>query len=383
MIKFNRTIKNIFKSLNNNFINLPTPINIRYFWNLGFILGISFLVQLISGLFLSIHYCPRTKYAFQSIIHIIQNVNHGWLIHNIHLNGASLFFIFIYIHIGRGLYYGSYKFIHTWIRGVSILIISIATAFLGYVLPWGQISFWGATVITNLLSTIPYLGNEITSWIWGGFSINNATLNRFFSFHFILPFILIIFIIIHIFFLHETGSNNPLGLNTNSFKIPFHPYFSFKDLLSLIILLMIFNLIILINPYILADPDNFTQTNPIRTPPHIQPEWYFLFAYAILRSVPNKIGGVIALIRSLVIFYILPFICPSTLRSTIFYPINQLIFWIFSNSFIILTYLGRCPVEPPFVYIRQFLAVLYFLYFFIFIPLHKLWDLLIIYRYFY
>lgn len=379
MIKFNHTIKKLFKSFNNNFIGLPTPINISYLWNIGFILGITFLIQLISGLFLSIHYCPKTAYAFQRIIHIIQNVNYGWLIHNVHLNGASLFFIFIYIHIGRGLYYGSYKFIHTWIRGVSILIISISTAFLGYVLPWGQMSFWGATVITNLLSTIPYFGDRITTWLWGGYSIDNATLNRFFSFHFILPFILMVFIIIHIYFLHETGSNNPLGLKRRNLKIPFHPYFSFKDFLSLIIILLSFSLIILIFPYKLADPDNFTPTNPLRTPPHIQPEWYFLFAYAILRSVPNKLGGVIALISSLVIFYILPFICPSTLRSIIFYPINQIIYWIFINTFFFLTFLGSHPIEPPFIIMRQFLAIIYFLYFFIFIPLHKLWDLLVIY----
>lgn len=377
MTKFNLTVNKLIKSLNNNLIYLPTPINIRYFWNIGFLLGISFLIQLIRGLFLSIHYCPKTTYAFQRIIHITQNVNNGWLIHNIHLNGASLFFIFIYIHIGRGLYYNSYKLIYTWISGVSIFIISIATAFLGYVLPWGQISFWGATVITNLLSTIPYLGTEITTWIWGGFSINNATLNRFFSFHFILPFILLILIIIHIFFLHETGSNNPLGLIRNLSKIPFHPYFIFKDLLRLIIISIIFTLIILIYPYNLGDPDNFIPTNPIVTPPHIQPEWYFLFAYAILRSIPNKIGGVIALIRSIIILYTLPFIPLSTIRSRIFNPINQIIFWIFSNSFLILTILGRYPIEPPFIIIRQFTGLIYFLYFFTLIPLNKLWDIII------
>lgn len=377
MIKFNRIIQKIFKSFNENFINLPTPINIRYYWNFGFLLSISFIIQFIRGLFLSMHYCPNTIIAFKRIVHIIQNVNYGWLIHNIHLNGASLFFIFMYIHIGRGLYYHSFKLIHTWIRGVSIFIISIATAFLGYVLPWGQISFWGATVITNLLSSIPYLGTNITLWIWGGFSINNSTLNRFYSFHFILPFILIILIILHILFLHETGSNNPLGINRNLFKIPFHPYFSIKDFLRLIVIIILFNLIILIYPYITSDPDNFIPINPLITPPHIQPEWYFLFAYAILRSIPNKTGGVIALIISIIILYSLPFIKSPTIRSIIFYPLNQMIFWIFINSFLILTLLGIYPIEPPFIILRQITTLCYFTYFITFIPIHNLWSKLI------
>lgn len=374
MIKLNKTIKKIFKSINNNLINLPSPINISYFWNIGFLLGISFSIQLIRGLFLSIHYCPNTLYSFKRIIHIIQNVNYGWLIHNIHLNGASLFFIIIYIHIGRRLYYNSFKLIHTWLRGVSIIIISITIAFLGYVLPWGQISFWGATVITNLLSAIPYLGITLTHWIWGGFSINNSTLNRFFSLHFIIPFILIIFITIHIFFLHETGSTNPLGINRNIFKTPFHPYFSIKDFLRLIIISILFILIVLLYPYILIDPDNFSPANPIITPLHIQPEWYFLFAYAILRSIPNKIGGVIALLISMLILYTLPFIPAPTLRTTIFYPLNQIIFWIFINSFITLTILGTYPIEPPFIVLRQITTITYFSYFWLFIPLQKLWD---------
>lgn len=377
MTKFNKTIKIIIKSFNNNLINLPTPINISYFWNFGFLLGISFLIQFIRGMFLSLHYCPNTEYAFNRIIHIIQNVNYGWLIHNIHLNGASLFFFFIYIHIGRGLYYNSFKLTYTWIRGVSILIISIATAFLGYVLPWGQISFWGATVITNLLTAIPYFGTDITIWIWGGFSINNATLNRFFSFHFILPFILIILIILHLLFLHETGSRNPLGLNSDTFKIPFHPYFSLKDLLSLIIILIVFYLIIFLYPYFLGEPDNFIPTDPLRTPYHIQPEWYFLFAYAILRSVPNKLGGVIALFSSLLILYILPFTAKPKIRSAIFYPLNQIMFWIFINSFFILTLLGRVPIEQPFINLRQLLSIYYFLYFLLLLPLFKFWDFII------
>lgn len=377
MTKFNKTIIKIFKSLNSNFINLPTPVNISYLWNLGFLLGISLRIQIISGFILSIHYCPNTSHAFFRIIHITQNVNYGWLIHNIHINGASLFFIFLYIHIGRGLYYNSFKLIHTWISGVSILLISITTAFLGYVLPWGQISFWGATVITRLLTSIPYLGNNITTWIWGGFSINNSTLNRFFSLHFAIPFILIIFVIIHLFFLHNTGSRNPLGLNRNLIKIPFHPYFSLKDLLRLMIIIILFNLIILYYPLILSDPDNFTPANPIITPTHIQPEWYFLFAYAILRSIPNKTGGILALSLSILTLYILPFYRLSTIKPTIFYPLNQIIFWIFINSFLILTLLGSYPIEPPFIILSQLITSIYFSYFIIFSPLYKLWDIII------
>lgn len=357
----------ILKSLKNNLLKLPTPINISYWWNYGSLLGLFLIIQIISGFILSIHYCANTNYAFYRIIHIMQNVSNGWIIHNIHINGASFFFICIYIHIARGIYYRSYKLIYTWIIGVSIFFISIATAFLGYVLPWGQISFWGATVITNLISTIPYIGNIIVIWIWGGFSINNATLNRFFSLHFILPFIIIIIIILHLYFLHETGSNNPLGTNSNINKIPFHIYFSYKDLLGFIIILFIFNIIILKYPYIFRDPDNFIPANPIVTPIHIQPEWYFLFAYAILRSIPNKLGGVIALLLSIIILYLLPLYSIKYLSSS-YFPLNQLFFWFFINIFIILTWAGAQPIENPYIYTRQILSIRYFI-FFIIIPL--------------
>lgn len=350
-------------------LKLPTPINISYWWNYGSLLGIFLIIQIIRGFFLSIHYRPNINHAFYRIIHIIQNINKGWLIHNFHINGASFFFICIYIHIGRGLYYNSFKLNHTWWIGISIFILSIATAFLGYVLPWGQISFWGATVITNLISSIPYLGNNLTIWIWGGFSINNATLNRFYSFHFILPFIILIIIILHLYFLHIYGSSNPLGTNRNLNKINFHIYFTFKDIIGFILFLNIFIIIIYQYPYIFRDPDNFILANPLITPFHIQPEWYFLFAYAILRSIPNKLGGVIALFISIIIFYYLPIIKIKNFKIlTSFNVFHQLILWIFFNNFFILTWLGTQPIEIPFINIRQISTFIFFFFFLIYIP---------------
>lgn len=372
--------KNLINFLKISLINLPSPINISYWWNFGSLLGIFLLIQLIRGFILSIHYCPNTNIAFFSIIHIIQNVKLGWLIHNIHINGASLFFICIYTHIRRNLYYISYKLNNTWLIGVRIYLISIATAFLGYVLPWGQISFWGATVITNLISTIPYIGNLIVQWIWGGFSINNATLNRFYSIHFILPFIISIIVILHLFYLHKTGSSNPLGINRNLNKIPFHNYFTIKDSLTFTIFLFLFIILNIQYPYIFSDPDNFTPANPIITPIHIQPEWYFLFAYAILRSIPNKLGGVIALISSIIILYFLSLI-NIKFNSLIYYPINQFIYWIFINTFIILTWAGAQIIEPPFILISQIISIIYFIYFLLFPMAIKIWNKLI-FKYF-
>lgn len=362
---------------NKSLIKLPTPINISYWWNFGSLLGIFLTIQILRGFFLSIHYCPNTTYAFNRIIHIIQDINLGWLLHNIHINGASIFFICIYTHIGRGLYYSSFKLTNTWIVGVSIYIISIATAFLGYVLPWGQISFWGATVITNLISTIPYIGNITVQWIWGGFSINNATLNRFYSIHFIIPFIILFIVIIHLFFLHQSGSSNPMGLNRNLNKIYFHPYFTLKDILGFIIIIFLFIIINLEYPYIFRDPDNFTSANPIITPLHIQPEWYFLFAYGILRSIPNKLGGVIALISSIIILYLTPFFNPRLLNSLSFYPLNQLFYWIYINTFLLLTWSGAQIIEYPYISIRQFFSILYFAYFFLLFLSTKIWDLIL------
>nr|QYF07832.1 cytochrome b [Hypoponera sauteri] len=357
--------------------NLPTPVNISYLWNFGSLLGMFLFIQIISGFILSMHYCPNTILAFSSMIHIIQNVNLGWLFHNIHMNGASMFFIFIYMHMSRGLYFHSFKLTQTWMIGVSIFIISMATAFLGYVLPWGQMSFWGATVITNLISTIPYMGTTIVQWIWGGFSISNSTLNRFFSLHFIMPFIILIMVFIHLYFLHISGSMNPLGTNSDLYKIPFNFYFIIKDILGFMWIMLIFTILILQYPYNLGDPDNFISANPLVTPIHIQPEWYFLFAYAILRSIPNKLGGVIALFLSITIFYFMPLMKSLKMNSSQFYLPNQILFWIFLNIFIILTWLGAQPVELPYITLSQLFSMLYFSYFLINLMFFKWWEKII------
>lgn len=367
----------LIKILNYSVIDLPAPINLYSWWNLGIILGCCLAIQLITGILLSIHYTANIELAFQRVAHISKDVNYGWLIRTIHSNGASLFFICLYIHTGRGIYYGSYKFTKTWLIGIVILLLTIATAFLGYVLPWGQISFWGATVITNLLSAIPYIGSTLVTWLWGGFAVDNATLSRFFRLHFILPFIIVIIVIIHIFFLHQTGSNNPIGINSNSDKIPFHPYFSIKDLLGITITLSILIILNLTAPYLLSDPDNFIEANPIVTPVHIQPEWYFLFAYAILRSIPNKLGGVIALFISIVILVILPISMKSNFRGNRFYPLNQVNFWLFVSTAIILTWIGARPVEAPFINIGITLTVVYFRYFISDPILIKTWEKII------
>lgn len=365
------------KIINSSIINLPSPSNISAIWNFGSLLGLCLITQIITGLFLTIHYCPNIEIAFNRISHICRNVNFGWLIRTIHANGASIFFICLYIHIARGLYYKSYKLKETWLIGTTILFLVIATAFLGYVLPWGQISFWGATVITNLISAIPYLGKSIVEWVWGGFSIDNATLNRFYSFHFILPFIIVAIVIVHLIYLHQSGSSNPLGTPIRIDKIPFHPYFTIKDILGIIIIIIILIIITLINPYILGDPDNFTPANPLITPIHIQPEWYFLFAYAILRSIPNKLGGVIALIISIAILYMLPFIVTRKITRNQFYPINKIIIWIILRSLILLTWIGARPVEEPFIIIGQVLTVFYFFIIIINQIIYKKWDIII------
>lgn len=367
----------IFKIINGSLIDLPSPSNISTWWNFGSLLGLCLIIQILTGLFLTIYYTANIEIAFFSVNYICRNVNYGWLIRTLHANGASFFFICVYLHIGRGIYYESFNLKYTWIVGVIILFLLIGTAFIGYVLPWGQISFWGATVITNLLSAIPYLGNILVNWIWGGFAVDNATLTRFYTFHFLLPFILAIITIIHLLFLHQTGSNNPLGINRNLDKIPFHPFFSFKDLVGFLIILFILIILTIINPYLLGDPDNFIPANPLVTPVHIQPEWYFLFAYAILRSIPNKLGGVIALVISILILIILPITFNKKIQGIQFYPINQILFWSIVTTVILLTWIGARPVEEPYIITGQLLTVLYFSYF-IFNPLlNKYWDNLI------
>nr|UOU84965.1 cytochrome b [Empis opaca] len=364
----------LFKIANNALVDLPAPINISVWWNFGSLLGLCLIIQIATGLFLAMHYTADINLAFDSVNHICRDVNYGWLLRTLHANGASFFFICLYLHVGRGMYYGSYLYTPTWMAGVILLFLVMGTAFMGYVLPWGQMSFWGATVITNLLSAIPFLGTDLVQWVWGGFAVDNATLTRFFTFHFILPFIVAAMTMIHLLFLHQTGSNNPLGINSNMDKIPFHPYFSFKDIVGFIIMLMALTLLTLINPYLLGDPDNFIPANPLVTPIHIQPEWYFLFAYAILRSIPNKLGGVIALVLSIAILVILPFSHISKFRGIQFYPINQVLFWFMLVTVILLTWIGARPVETPYILLGQILTVVYFMYYIINPLITKWWD---------
>nr|YP_009443264.1 cytochrome b [Mesoclemmys hogei]ATQ37398.1 cytochrome b [Mesoclemmys hogei] len=362
----------LLKIMNNTLINLPTPPNISALWNFGSLLGACLVLQLTTGIFLAMHYSSDISLAFSSISHIQRDIQYGWLIRNMHANGASLFFICMYLHIGRGIYYGSYLYKKTWNTGVALLLLTMATAFVGYVLPWGQMSFWGATVITNLLSALPYIGHTTVEWIWGGFSVDNATLTRFFTFHFLIPFITTGMMMVHLLFLHETGSNNPTGLNSNCDKIPFHPYFSYKDLLGFIMMLTCLLSLVLFSPNLLSDPDNFTPANPLVTPPHIKPEWYFLFAYAILRSIPNKLGGVLALLFSIMILLLMPSLHTSKQRTTTFRPMSQTAFWCLMADLLILTWIGGQPVEDPFILIGQVASTLYFTIILIIIPLTNL-----------
>lgn len=362
------------KIINGALIDLPAPNNISLWWNYGSLLGLCLIIQIITGLFLAIHYVPNVELAFSSVSHISRDVNFGWIIRSIHANGASIFFLFLYLHIGRGIYYGSYNLIETWNIGVILFVLVMATAFIGYVLPWGQIRFWGATVITNLFSAIPYIGKTLVEWMWGGFAVDNATLNRFFAIHFVLPFIVAAVAIIHLIFLHQTGSNNPLGINPDRDRVPFHFYYSAKDTLAYLIALFLFLIVILFIPDIVADPENFIVANPLVTPIHIKPEWYFLWVYAILRSIPNKLGGVIALAAAILILFTLPLTKIGKKQGIVFYPINQLLFWTLVSSWLILTWIGGRPVEDPFILIGQSFTVIYFTFFLVNPILCKSWD---------
>lgn len=364
----------ILKVINNALVDLPAPSNLSIWWNFGSLLGLCLGIQIVTGLFLAIHYTPHVDLAFSSVIHISRDVNYGWLLRALHANGASWFFICIYLHIGRGIYYGSYLYQHTWNVGVILLFLTIGTAFLGYVLPWGQISFWGATVITNLLSAIPYLGKILVEWVWGGFAVDNATLTRFFTLHFLLPFGIAALTVLHLLFLHETGSNNPLGINRDGEKVPFHSYYTFKDIVGFMAVIFFLSILVLFSPQLLTDPENFIPANPLVTPVHIQPEWYFLFAYAILRSIPNKLGGVIALAISVAILFVFPFTHQAKFRTLAFYPLNQVLFWSFTGIFAILTWIGACPVEAPYEQIGQVFTVLYFTYFIVSPLMQIVWD---------
>jgi len=378
MFKPIRSSHPLIKHATNALIDLPAPNNISILWNYGSLLGLCLVIQILTGLFLAIHYVPNIEIAFSSCIHISRDVNYGWIIRSIHANGASMFFLFLYLHTGRGIYYNSFSIAETWNIGIILFILVIATAFIGYVLPWGQISFWGATVITNLFSAIPYIGKILVEWIWGGFAVDNATLNRFFAIHFILPFIVVAFVIIHLLFLHQSGSNNPLGINCNRDRVPFHIYYSIKDILGYSIALSLFIVIILFLPRLLADPENFIMANPLVTPIHIKPEWYFLWVYAILRSIPNKLGGVVALFSALLILFILPITMINNKTGMIFYPINQLMFWLLVSSWAILTWIGGRPVEDPFILIGQLFTVGYFIFYIINPIICITWDKLLL-----
>nr|YP_026102.1 cytochrome b [Habronattus oregonensis]AAT02491.1 cytochrome b [Habronattus oregonensis] len=356
----------LLKIASNSLVDLPSPSSLSYFWNFGSLLGVFLMVQILSGLFLAFHFSGDVNLSFDSIIHVMRDVNYGWMLRIVHANGASMFFLLMYIHVGRGLYYGSYRFNKTWLSGVTILLLSMATAFLGYVLPWGQMSFWAATVITNLLSAIPYVGVMMVEWIWGGFAVGNPTLTRFFAFHFILPFIILFMVILHLFFLHETGSNNPVGVSSDCDSVSFHPYYSVKDIYGFSVFFIFFMMICMMSPYIFMDVENFISSDPLVTPVHIQPEWYFLFAYTILRSIPSKIGGVIALVMSVMILYTLPFYLDHKFRSTYFYHLMKYIFWIFVVNWLLLTWIGACVVEMPYMFMGMVFSFIYFMMFFVF-----------------
>ena len=356
--------------IDSHIINYPTPINLNYMWSFGSAAGICLVIQIVTGIFLAMHYTPHVDYAFNSVEHIMRDVNNGWLIRYLHANGASMFFIVIYLHIFRGLYYGSYMYPRgtLWASGVVIFLLMMATGFMGYVLPWGQMSFWGATVITNLFSAIPVVGPSIVEWLWGGFSVDNATLNRFFSLHYLMPFVIAGVTVVHLSLLHKEGSNNPLGINTNLETIPFYPYFYVKDLFFFFIFLSVFSFFLFFYPNTLGHPDNYIPANPLVTPPHIVPEWYFLPFYAILRSIPDKLGGVAAMGGAIVILLFLPIINTSKIRSSKFRPIFRFLYWFWVADFIILGWIGQKPVESPYIEVGVFATIFYFVFLLILIP---------------
>lgn len=356
--------------VDSHIIDYPSPINLSYLWSFGSAAGICLVIQILTGVFLAMHYTPHVELAFSSVEHIMRDVNNGWILRYLHANGASMFFIVVYSHMFRGLYYGSYMHPreHLWYSGVSIFLLMMATGFLGYVLPWGQMSFWGATVITNLFSAIPLVGPSIVEWLWGGFSVDNATLNRFFSFHYLLPFVIAGLVIIHLALLHKDGSSNPLGVETLVDNISFYPYFYVKDLLSFFVLLAVFSFFVFFYPNLLGHPDNYIPANPLVTPAHIVPEWYFLPFYAILRSIPDKLGGVVAMGGAIAILFALPLFNTSEVRSTEFRPIFGFFFWFLAIDFLLLGWLGQKPVEDPYVFLGVCATGFYFVFFIILVP---------------
>jgi ubiquinol-cytochrome c reductase cytochrome b subunit len=374
MLRWNKHPLSAF--ISSHIIEYPTPLNLNYMWSFGSAAGICLVIQIITGIFLAMHYTPHVDYAFASIEHIMRDVNNGWLIRYLHANGASIFFIVVYCHIFRGLYYGSYTKPRglLWASGVVIFILMMATAFMGYVLPWGQMSFWGVTVITNLFSAIPFVGKSIVEWLWGGFSVDNATLNRFFSLHYLLPFLIAGMTIVHLALLHQNGSNNPLGVEAKTNKIPFYSYFYVKDLLSFFFLLWLFSFFVFFHPNAMGHPDNYIPADSLQTPAHIVPEWYFLPFYAILRAIPHKVGGVVAMGGSLVILFFLPFIHFSKIRSATFRLVYRSVFWVILADFLLLMWLGQKPVDDPYITVGQIVTFFYFFLFLVAIPLSGLID---------
>jgi ubiquinol-cytochrome c reductase cytochrome b subunit len=365
----------LLKMVNSYLIDSPQPSNLSYLWNFGSLLTICLIIQIITGVTLAMHYNPSVLEAFNSVEHIMRDVNNGWLIRYLHSNTASAFFFLVYLHIGRGMYYGSYKAPRTlvWAIGTITLIVMIATGFLGYVLPYGQMSLWGATVITNLMSAIPWIGQDIVEFIWGGFSVNNATLNRFFSLHFVLPFVLAALALMHLIALHDTvGSGNPLGVSGNYDRIPFAPYYIFKDLITIFLFIIILSIFVFFMPNVLGDSENYIMANPMQTPPAIVPEWYLLPFYAILRSIPNKLLGVIAMFSALLILLVMPYTDFNRNRGIQFRPLSKIAFWFFVANFLILMQLGAKHVESPFIEFGQISTLLYFAYFLVILPLISL-----------
>jgi|TARA_B110000971_G_scaffold101657_1_gene104557 quinol-cytochrome oxidoreductase complex cytochrome b subunit len=366
-----RWTKNSLLSIaNNHIIDYPTATNISYLYGFGSLAGLMLVVQILTGIFLAMHYTAHIDLAFSSVEHIMRDVNNGWLIRYAHANGGSFFFLVVYIHIARGLYYGSYMTPreHLWASGVVIFILMMATAFIGYVLPWGQMSFWGATVITNLFSAIPLIGDSIVQWLWGGFSVDNATLNRFYSLHYLLPFLIAGLVIAHLVLLHTNGNTNPLGIESKTDTVPFYPYLYVKDLFGFIVLMTLFTFVVYFYPNSLGHPDNYIPANPMVTPPHIVPEWYFLPFYAVLRSIPDKLGGVLAMGGALVMLLLMPLLNTSEIRSTAFRPIFRKLYWFLILDFLILGWIGGNEVETPYIEIGQVATVLYFAFFLVFVP---------------
>lgn len=360
----------ILAVVSNHLVDYPTSINTSYMYGFGSLAGLMLVVQILTGVFLAMHYTPHVDLAFASVEHIMRDVNNGWLIRYAHANGASFFFLVVYIHIARGLYYGSYMSPreHLWASGVLIFVLMMATAFIGYVLPWGQMSFWGATVITNLFSAIPVVGESIVQWLWGGFSVDNATLNRFFSLHYLLPFAIAGLALVHLVLLHQNGSTNPLGIESNVDKISFYPYFYVKDLLGFVTLMALFTFFVYFQPNTLGHPDNYIPANPMVTPAHIVPEWYFLPFYAVLRSIPDKLGGVLAMGGAIVMLLIMPWLNTSEVRSSAFRPIYRKLFWFLLADFLILGWIGQNEVETPYVEVGQLATIIYFAFFLVLVP---------------